>query len=238
MKMKALVMESPAPVANVYVPQSSIVRIERRRSAAGEFPANVRLLVIIMYIMPRCSPDRASICDAPLERNDSAVSGGRLLRSPVRSAFMTAFVTESEKDIVSIWAPMAAPTDASLAAAAPWTSGQHAALICPVIPVNRPHASDIAPTNMGAYPVYCVFPDVIIRHAMNAAAAYNADDANMLSVTAGTSAAYAAAMTPAANGNENHAISLSTFISFLFFAKVAIIFITLRCLCGFFFAKF
>lgn len=112
-------MESPAPVANVYVPQSSIVRIERRRSAAGEFPANVRLLLIIMYIMPRCSPDRASIWDAPLERNDSAVSGGRLLRSPVRSAFMTAFVTESEKDIVSIWAPMAVPTDASLAAAAP-----------------------------------------------------------------------------------------------------------------------
>ena len=236
MKMKALVIESPAPVAKVYVPQSSIVSMERMRSAAGEFPANARLLLIIMYIMPRCSPDRASICDAPLERNDSAVSAERLLRSPVRSAFMTAFVSESEKAIVSIWSPMAAPTDVSLAATAPWTSGLQAALICPVIPVNRPHASDIAHTSMGAYPVYCVFPDVIIRHAMNAVAAYNAD-ANMLSVTAGTSAAYAAAMTPAANGNENHAISLSTFISFLFFAKVAIIFITLRSLCGFF-AKF
>ncbi len=237
MKMKALVMESPAPVAKVYVPQSSIVRMERMRTAAGEFPANARLLLIIMYIMPRCSPDRASICEAPLERNDSAVSAERLLRSPVRSAFMTAFVPESEKAIVSIWSPMAAPMDASLAVTAPSASGLHAALICPVIPVNRPHVNDMKHTNMGAYPAYCVFPDVIIRHAMNATAAYNADDANMLSVTAGTSAAYAAAMTPAANGNENHAISLSTFISFLFFAKVAIIFITLRSLCGFF-AKF
>ena len=36
------------------------------------------------------------------------------------------------------------------------------------------------------------------------------------------------AATPAAKGNANPAISLSTFISFLFFAKVDIIFVTLR----------
>jgi hypothetical protein len=37
-----------------------------------------------------------------------------------------------------------------------------------------------------------------------------------------------AAMTPAAKGNANPAISLSTLISFLFFAKVVIIFLTLH----------
>jgi hypothetical protein len=37
-----------------------------------------------------------------------------------------------------------------------------------------------------------------------------------------------AAVTPAANGNANPAISLSIVISFLFFAKVLIIFVTLQ----------
>ena len=37
-----------------------------------------------------------------------------------------------------------------------------------------------------------------------------------------------AATTAAAKGNANPAISLSTLISFLFFAKVVIIFVTLR----------
>jgi hypothetical protein len=47
-------------------------------------------------------------------------------------------------------------------------------------------------------------------------------------VVQGDPAVMTAAVTPAAKGNANPAISLSTFISFLFFAKVDIIFVTLR----------
>ena len=53
-------------------------------------------------------------------------------------------------------------------------------------------------------------------------------DAFMIWMSYDDDPAYVASATPAAKGNENPAISLSTFISYLFFAKVAIIFITLQ----------
>ena len=53
MKMKALVMEGPAPVANVYMPHSRMVRKDLAQTAVRLKPANESKRLIIRYITPR-----------------------------------------------------------------------------------------------------------------------------------------------------------------------------------------
>ena len=53
MKMNALVMEAPAPVARVYVQQTVMQIIERIHTAFLPFPMSPRVLLTIPYMMPR-----------------------------------------------------------------------------------------------------------------------------------------------------------------------------------------
>ena len=57
---------------------------------------------------------------------------------------------------------------------------------------------------------------------------FTVSERDMTKYIIGTMSGIDRPMTPAAKGNANPAISLSTLISFLFFAKVVIIFITLH----------
>lgn len=61
MKINALTMEAPAPVARVYSPHIMIVAADLNFCAYGEFPMMKSDLLRIPYMIPRCSPDRARI---------------------------------------------------------------------------------------------------------------------------------------------------------------------------------
>ena len=67
-----------------------------------------------------------------------------------------------------------------------------------------------------------------MRKKMEMATRMNDVAAGMADDIKNGSGSIVAAIAPAANGSTNPAISLSTIISFLFFAKLAIIFLTLR----------
>ena len=60
-------------------------------------------------MIPRCSPERARICEAPLVRNALTVSVGMSLRFPVSRAFMIAFVFSLRNPMSSIHVCMVLP---------------------------------------------------------------------------------------------------------------------------------
>ena len=59
--------------------------------------------------MPRCRPESASICDAPLSLKAWVISFGMSDLSPVIRAFMMAFVSGLLNPILSIASPVEAP---------------------------------------------------------------------------------------------------------------------------------
>ena len=65
-------------------------------------PATDKIRAMMPYIIPMCSPDKASICDAPLERKAVMVSREIPLRSPVIRAFMISTVSLLLNGMVSM----------------------------------------------------------------------------------------------------------------------------------------
>ena len=95
MKRKARTIEGEAPVIRTKNPEHATVIEERMMTARLPRPVRDNNLLIIRYMIPKCIPDRARMCEAPLWRNVSIVALPRPLLSPVRSAFMSAAVSVS-----------------------------------------------------------------------------------------------------------------------------------------------
>lgn len=92
MNSNARIMDAPAPVAAVYIPHIVMVINARILLAFALWPSIVRSFELIPYMMPRWSPERARMCDAPLSRNADKVSGDIPERSPDSRAEMIWFV--------------------------------------------------------------------------------------------------------------------------------------------------
>lgn len=102
MKTNALTIDAPAPVARVYSPQTRIVAEDRIFCAHGEFPIMESDLLRMPYMIPRCRPDRANMCDAPLSLNALVMCFGISDLSPVIKALMIALVSGLLNEIVSM----------------------------------------------------------------------------------------------------------------------------------------
>lgn len=133
MNMKARVSDGLAPVARVYMPVRATVQRDLARLAAGLFPKTEQSLSISPYSMPRCRPDRASMCEAPLFRKSSTVSLSRWLLSPQISALTRAAQASFLNPILSTAAesmspaPLANPPEpAAELKGEPASSPQHA----------------------------------------------------------------------------------------------------------------
>ena len=109
MNMKARVSDGLAPVARVYMPVRATVQRDLARLAAGLFPKTEQSLSISPYSMPRCRPDRASMCEAPLFRKSSTVSLSSRLLSPQISALTRAAQASFLNPILSTAAESMSP---------------------------------------------------------------------------------------------------------------------------------
>lgn len=102
MNRRARTVDGAAPVAKVYKPQNVTMMVDLKDDAAGLFPIMLVSLFTMIYIIPRCRPDRARIWDAPLERKASVILDGIPLLSPVRRAFIMADVSGCLKGMPSM----------------------------------------------------------------------------------------------------------------------------------------
>lgn len=101
MNRNALTIDGPAPVASTYMPDISIVEQHRILYAGTVLPRMANGLEITMYSTPRCSPDRARICEAPLLLNAVTVELSSPSFLPVRRAFNNSDVFSEEKGMWS-----------------------------------------------------------------------------------------------------------------------------------------
>ena len=162
------------------------------------------------------------MCEAPLSRNATVISCGMSHLSPVRRALTIAFVLRSVNGTASaiscIFIPMLQPRRSAGSMALIQSSFPHS-------PQNPPRSK--ARNAIAVQECDILRPAGCMTRLNAAETAVSETDAFMIWMSY-DDPAYVASATPAAKGNENPAISLSTFISYLFFAKVAIIFITLQ----------
>ena len=79
-----------------------IINTERALFAPKLLPNIADVLIRMLYIMPRWSPESARICDAPLLRNAVETSFGMPVRSPVMSAEIRPLVELSVNGMLSI----------------------------------------------------------------------------------------------------------------------------------------
>ena len=89
--------------------------------------------------MPRCSPERARICDAPLSRNVDMMSLSRPVRSPVTSAEMSAFVLLSAKGRAAMPCLIFAPRAVIRSGMTVMSGDEETEVILWVNPVRNPH---------------------------------------------------------------------------------------------------
>ncbi len=82
--------------------QMATLTAERTNFAAGELPMIEVVFPTIIYMIPRWSPDKARMCDAPEILNASVILPGRSALLPHRSAFNRALISRSLKLIASI----------------------------------------------------------------------------------------------------------------------------------------
>ena len=76
----------------MYNAQDVIVSSDRHDRANGFFPSNESITESSPYMIPRCRPDKARMCDAPLLLNADFTSGLIPDRSPVIRAEIMLFV--------------------------------------------------------------------------------------------------------------------------------------------------
>ena len=77
-------------------------KIERVTFALRLLPKMPNSFDTIMCMIPKCSPDKARMCEAPLVRKTDVISFGMSARLPVRSAFISALVSEELNPMLSI----------------------------------------------------------------------------------------------------------------------------------------
>ena len=109
MKINARTSESPAPVDNVYIPHKHMIIAERSILIFLLLPNSAKDFDKIPYMIPRCRPDNASMCDAPLSRKAFFISSDKSALSPVNKAFVNEFVLSESKGKVSINLCIASP---------------------------------------------------------------------------------------------------------------------------------
>ena len=102
MNRKARTMDGPAPTASVYIPHMAHMLKDLMICAFCVFPSTDSTLKMIPYMIPRCRPERARMCEAPLDRNASVIWSGMSDLSPIINAFTIAFVSGLLKPIESI----------------------------------------------------------------------------------------------------------------------------------------
>ena len=221
MNRNALTIDAPAPVARVYRPHARTIVIERAARAEGLFPSTESSFVRMPYIIPRCSPDRARICEAPLSRNASVMCLGISVLSPIIRAFMMAFVSGLLNPMLSIISPVSVPK-VPMASMMPAISGPPADVASDVIPQMMPQ--DAMQTPMMTLDVT---GDADVwrwwsRKATETRMTEKASAENMWRHVYRTCTSHKADAAPAANGNAIPVKSLSTSISYRIFAKIAI----------------
>ena len=176
--------------------------------------------------MPRCRPERASICDAPLFLKASVIHPGMSLLSPVIRALAMALAFLSVKGMRSIASCILLPRLSAHIMKSP--SDKLAEMCDDVNAHNIPDENATVPVRMHKVLVLNVFLEGCISVNRHIAVTASAAAGLVVSIPERLIPEYAARRTPAVKGNANPAVSLSTLISFLFFANVAIIFITLQ----------
>lgn len=123
MNRNALEIDGPAPVAAVYIPQRQMISVDLAFLADGLFPRNESRYDMRLYIIPRCSPESARICDAPLSLNVDNVVLLMSLRSPVTSAFSMPFALLLLNGRESMRAFMTSPSAESRSVMIPFSVG-------------------------------------------------------------------------------------------------------------------
>ena len=160
-------------------------------------------------MIPRCRPERARMCEAPLSRNADFISEDSPLRSPVSRALIRADVPSEENGMLSIIVCSEVPI--RLQATRNPGSGvlnSEAA----VAAASIPHPKAAVPIT--THDTYALNPYSLLFKRRNTAtkitieAIKETDEKSLQNRLS----AYAVMRTPAANGRANPAISLSTFI--------------------------
>ena len=102
MNSSALTRDADAPVMSVYHAEIRIIRHDLVFLTAGKFPKTDVIFSSIQYITPRCIPERASMCDAPLSLNASFIVLLTSDLSPDSRAFARALQSLSPNGTASI----------------------------------------------------------------------------------------------------------------------------------------
>ena len=235
MNSSALTRDADAPVMSVYHAEIRIIRHDLVFLTAGKFPKTDVIFSSIQYITPRCIPERASMCDAPLSLNASFIVLLTSDLSPDSRAFARALQSLSPNGTASIASLNA--SEHETAASCSREAGRNVSRILMQLPNRSPAAPDIpASRNMaGMMTLTYLFSDKGDsgvsrrgRHFRYISAARSADAAAKIAAAAADRRSVVQRISPAAvPAMKNRAIpamSLSTPISFPFLAKIVIIF--------------
>ncbi len=96
MKRNARTIDGDAPVISVKNPAPEMITADLVFLTEGELPNIASIRERSIYMIPRCIPDNARRCDAPLSLNIFLVLPSSPLRSPVRNAQTSAPCSFSE----------------------------------------------------------------------------------------------------------------------------------------------
>ena len=208
MNRKALTVDGPDPVILVKAPAANIIKVLLKSAAVLDFPSMVNVYDAILYIIPMWSPERASICAAPLSLNAWIVSSGISFLVPVNKALASGAVLLYPNPMESM-----NEHSLSMALSVPSSDGT----VC--IPVNirvRLQKTPQKKKQMQREGTEAPFLHANIKLMIVAAIAAVAAEGSRLS-PGGKNAADA---TPAANGIETLTISPAPAISHRFIAII------------------